>query len=230
MEKDNAGRVGEPGELLPLTPAVLNILLALADKERHGYGIMREVEERTEGQTRLGPGTLYGSIKRMLADGLIEESDERPDPAMDDQRRRYYRITDFGRRVAAVEAERLARARRDGARQETAWRPWVFRPRGCLMSRSERVYRAAAPGVSEGVQAGIRLADEAGVRRSVQGSARTRWEEWHRAVVDADNPRPGKDGGGAEGQAPHGPWGGNHVRSQAGRRWNLYLFSRPCTS
>src|SRR5687768_3790249 len=108
MEVDSAGRVREPGEMLPLTPAVLNILLALADEERHGYGIMREVEERTEGQTRLGPGTLYGSIKRMLADGLIEESDDRPDPAMDDQRRRYYRITDFGRRVAAVEAERLA--------------------------------------------------------------------------------------------------------------------------
>jgi len=83
-------------------------LLALIDEERHGYGIMREVEVRTGGQTRLGPGTLYGSIKRMLADGLIEESDERPDPAMDDQRRRYYRITDFGRRVAGAEAERLS--------------------------------------------------------------------------------------------------------------------------
>jgi len=94
-------------DLLPLTPAVLHILLALADEERHGYGIMREVEERTGGQTRMGPGTLYGSIKRMLADGLIEESDERPDPAMDDQRRRYYRITDFGRSVAGAEAERL---------------------------------------------------------------------------------------------------------------------------
>ena len=96
-----------PRDLLPLTPAVLHILLALADEERHGYGIMREVEERTGGETRMGPGTLYGSIKRMLADGLIEESDERPDPAMDDQRRRYYRITDFGRRVAGAEAERL---------------------------------------------------------------------------------------------------------------------------
>jgi DNA-binding PadR family transcriptional regulator len=94
--------------LLPLRPAVLHILLALADRERHGYGIMREVEGRTGGETRLGPGTLYGSIKRMLADGLIEESDERPDTALDDQRRRYYRITDFGRRVAGAEAERLA--------------------------------------------------------------------------------------------------------------------------
>ncbi len=97
----------KPRDLLPLTPAVLHILLALADEERHGYGIMREVEARTGGEARMGPGTLYGSIKRMIADGLIEESDERPDPAMDDQRRRYYRITDFGRRVTGTEAERL---------------------------------------------------------------------------------------------------------------------------
>jgi DNA-binding PadR family transcriptional regulator len=109
VEKESKGaRVREPRELLPLSPAVLHILLALADEERHGYGIMREVEGRTGGQNRLGPGTLYGSIKRMLADGLIEESDERPDPAMDDQRRRYYKITDFGRRVAGAEAERLS--------------------------------------------------------------------------------------------------------------------------
>lgn len=97
----------DPRSLLPLRPAVLHTLLALADGERHGYGIMREEEERSGGQMRLGPGTLYGSIKRMLADGLIEESDERPDPEMDDQRR-YYRITDFGRSVAGEEAERLA--------------------------------------------------------------------------------------------------------------------------
>ena len=97
-----------PQTLLPLTPAVLHILLALVDGERHGYGIMREVEERTGGEVRLGPGTLYGAIKRMLSEGLIEESGERRDPVMDDQRRRYYRITDFGRRVAGAEAERLA--------------------------------------------------------------------------------------------------------------------------
>lgn len=102
------GKGVEPRDLLPLTPAVLHILLAVADEERHGYGIMREVEARTGGRTRLGPGTLYGSIKRMLADGLIEESDERPDPEMDDQRRRYYRITNFGRKVAGAEAERLS--------------------------------------------------------------------------------------------------------------------------
>jgi DNA-binding PadR family transcriptional regulator len=99
--------VRNPRSLLPLTPAVVHVLLALADEERHGYGIMKEVEGRTGGEVRLGPGTLYGAIGRMLADGLIEESDERPDPELDDQRRRYYRITDFGRRVAGAEAERL---------------------------------------------------------------------------------------------------------------------------
>src|SRR5919107_5593633 len=101
------GEARGPRDLLPLTPTVLNILLTLTDRERHGDGIKREVEERSGGEVRPGPGTLHGSIKRMLADGLIEESDERPDPEMDDQRRRYYRITDFGRRVAGAEAERL---------------------------------------------------------------------------------------------------------------------------
>ena len=98
----------DPEELLPLTPAVFHILLALADGERHGYGIMQEIAARTEGKLRMGPGTLYGSIKRMLADGLIEEAGERPDPALDDDRRRYYQLTDFGRRVVAAEAQRLA--------------------------------------------------------------------------------------------------------------------------
>jgi len=98
----------EPEEFLPLTPAMFHILLALADRERHGYHIMREIEERTEGRVRLGPGTLYGSMKRMLADGLVEETEERPDPELDDERRRYYRLTDFGFRVASAEAERLA--------------------------------------------------------------------------------------------------------------------------
>ncbi len=96
-----------PEEFLPLTPAMFHILLALADKERHGYHIMREVDERTEGSVKLGPGTLYGSIKRMMADGLIEELEERPDPELDDERRRYYRLTDFGFRVATAEAQRL---------------------------------------------------------------------------------------------------------------------------
>ena len=99
----------DPELFLPLTPAMFHILLALADRERHGYHIMQEVDERTEGKVRLGPGTLYGSIKRMLADGMIEETDERPDPELDDERRRYYRLTDLGLRVARAEAERLER-------------------------------------------------------------------------------------------------------------------------
>src|SRR5215204_5883074 len=98
-----------PEDSLPLTPAMFHILLALADRERHGYEIMREVDERTEGQVRIGPGTLYGSIKRMLQSGWIEELEERPDPQDDDERRRYYRLSDFGFKVAAAEAERLDR-------------------------------------------------------------------------------------------------------------------------
>jgi DNA-binding PadR family transcriptional regulator len=98
-----------PEAWLPLTPSVFHILLALADSERHGYGIMQEVAARTAGEVRLGPGTLYGSIKRLLAGGLIVESAERPDAALDDERRRYYRLTDFGQRVAEAEAARLAR-------------------------------------------------------------------------------------------------------------------------
>jgi len=98
-----------PNEFLPLTPAVFNILLALADGEKHGYGIMLEVEANTKGQVLMGPGTLYGSIKRMLQADLIEESNERVDPEMDDPRRRsYYRLTDLGRRILRMEAERLA--------------------------------------------------------------------------------------------------------------------------
>lgn len=96
-------------QLLPLTPAVFHILLALADGERHGYGIMQEIRARTTGTFRIGPGTLYGSIKRMLADGLISVADERPDSTLDDERRRYYRLTMFGQQVAAAEARRLAR-------------------------------------------------------------------------------------------------------------------------
>ena len=91
-----------------LPPAAFHILLAVADRERHGYAIMQDVRARTDGRLRLGPGTLYGSIKRLLADGLIEELDERPDPEHDDVRRRYYRITRLGRKVATEEAGRLA--------------------------------------------------------------------------------------------------------------------------
>src|SRR5262245_53592110 len=102
-------RTRDPEKMLPLTTAVFHILLALVDGERHGYAIMREVDEHTEGRVRLGPGTLYGTVKRMLTDGLIEEVDERPDPALDDERRRYYRLTDFGEKVAAAEARRMYR-------------------------------------------------------------------------------------------------------------------------
>jgi len=97
-----------PESFLPLTPAVFHILLALTDGEKHGYAVMQEVEEMTEGKVQMGPGTLYGSIKRMLAAGLIEESDDRPDPTLDDERRRYYRQTGLGRRVLREETERMA--------------------------------------------------------------------------------------------------------------------------
>ena len=92
----------------PLTPAVFHILLALSDGEKHGYAIMKEVEQQTNGSLRMGPGTLYGSIKRMLAAGLIEESGERPDPVVDDERRRYYRLSALGEQVAEAESLRLA--------------------------------------------------------------------------------------------------------------------------
>ena len=114
-------RSSDPGDLLPLTPVALTVLLALADGERHGYGIMLEVRERTGGSVRLGPGTLYGAIKRLKEGGVIEESGERSDPgeAPDDERRRYYRLTGFGAEVLAAEVERLdglvRAARRKGA-------------------------------------------------------------------------------------------------------------------
>jgi DNA-binding PadR family transcriptional regulator len=98
----------DPEAMLPLTPAVFHILLALVDGEKHGYGIKKEVEARTEGKMRLVPGTLYGSISRMQESGLIKESGMRPDPSLDDERRRYYRLTDFGLRVTQAEAQRLA--------------------------------------------------------------------------------------------------------------------------
>ena len=99
-----------PASMLPLTPATFHILLALVDEERHGYAIMLEVQDRTDGIVRLGPGTLYGSLKRMLSAGMIEETGERADPQLGDERRRYYRITAFGRAVARAEAERLESA------------------------------------------------------------------------------------------------------------------------
>ena len=102
-------RQPDPQTLLPLPVSEFQILLALADEERHGYAIRREVAERTDGDVQLGPGTLYGSIKRMVNSGLIAESDERPDPELDDERRRYYRITPLGRKTAIAEARRMER-------------------------------------------------------------------------------------------------------------------------
>lgn len=97
-----------PESLLPLQPSVFHILMALADEDRHGYAIIQEVLSRTDGHVRLSPGTLYRSIQRMLDEDLIVEVHERPAPELDDERRRYYRITKFGRAVAREEANRLS--------------------------------------------------------------------------------------------------------------------------
>jgi len=93
---------------LPLPTAVFHILIALADRDRHGYSIMQDVAARTAGKVRLSAGTLYSSIRRMLDHGLIEELAESPDPSNTDERRRYYRLTRFGKRVASAEVERLS--------------------------------------------------------------------------------------------------------------------------
>jgi DNA-binding PadR family transcriptional regulator len=93
---------------LPLPASAMHIVVALAAGERHGYAIMRDIEELSGGSVTMGPGTLYGSIKRMIDQGLVEETDERPDPALDDERRRYYRLTGLGQRVGAAERGRLA--------------------------------------------------------------------------------------------------------------------------
>jgi DNA-binding PadR family transcriptional regulator len=98
----------KPDSLLPLPTAVFHILISLADRDRHGYSIMQEVASRTGGKVRLSAGTLYSSIRRMLEQGLIEELSESPDPSNTDERRRYYRLTRFGRRTAAAEVERLS--------------------------------------------------------------------------------------------------------------------------
>ena len=98
---------GPEEEYLPLSPAMLDIVVALGDGELHGYGIMREVKRRSGGRRRLPPGTLYRSLRQMQERGLLEESEERPDPDLDDERRHYYRLTDLGKRVAVAEVERL---------------------------------------------------------------------------------------------------------------------------
>lgn len=95
-------------EMPPLTPAVFHVLLALTGGESHGYAIMQEVAGSTDGRMKMGPGTLYGTIKRLLEARMIEESDRRPDPEMDDERRRYYRLTAVGRRAVTAEARRYA--------------------------------------------------------------------------------------------------------------------------
>src|SRR5712691_5563895 len=96
-----------PETFLPLKPHWFHVLLSLADQEQHGYGIMQEVLERTGGKVRLWPATLYGTLKRLIDEELIEESDERPAAEFDDARRRYYKLTSLGRRVLAAESERL---------------------------------------------------------------------------------------------------------------------------
>jgi DNA-binding PadR family transcriptional regulator len=98
----------KPDSLLPLPAAVFHILIALADRDRHGYSIMQDVAGRTDGKVQLSAGTLYSSIRRMLEQGLIEELAESPDPSSTDERRRYYRLTRFGKRVAAAEVGRLS--------------------------------------------------------------------------------------------------------------------------
>src|SRR5689334_22920026 len=92
---------------LPLKPQWFHVMLSLADQEKHGYAIMQEVLERTDGKLRLWPATLYGTLKRLIDADLIEESDERPPAESDDARRRYYRLTQLGRRVLAAESQRL---------------------------------------------------------------------------------------------------------------------------
>ena len=93
---------------IPLSAVVFDILLALSDDERHGYGIMQEVSRRSAGATRLRPGSLYRALARLVQEDLVEESDERPAPDRDDERRRYYRLTSLGQKVVAAEARRLA--------------------------------------------------------------------------------------------------------------------------
>ena len=97
----------DPLTLLPLTPAMFHVMVAISDGDTHGYAILKHVADQTDGKVRLSTGTLYGIIKRLLAEGLCEEPKRRPAAADDDERRRYYRLTEFGRRVVAAETARL---------------------------------------------------------------------------------------------------------------------------
>jgi|SRR5882724_8963256 len=118
--------VNDAEALLPLSPAAFYILLALTGGERHGYGIMQETALKSDGKVNLGPGTLYRSLKRLLMDGLIEESDERPVPELDDERRHYYRLTPLGLQVARAEAQRLAALVRMAQLQQLLPQPGTF--------------------------------------------------------------------------------------------------------
>jgi DNA-binding PadR family transcriptional regulator len=111
-------RARQPTGPPPISRTAFHVLVAIGPEERHGYGIMQEVARITNGATRLGPGGVYTTIRRLLDDGLIEESDERPDEELDDQRRRYYRLTGLGRSVVAAEVVRLDRL-------VDAARPWA---------------------------------------------------------------------------------------------------------
>ncbi|MCA1587254.1 MAG: PadR family transcriptional regulator [Chloroflexi bacterium] len=111
--------VEQPDRVPPLSRSAVHVLLAIGPEERHGYAIMREIARMTDGATRLGPGGVYTTIRRLVDDGLIEESAERPDPELDDQRRRYYRLTGTGRAVAGAEVRRLEGLLR-------AARPWAL--------------------------------------------------------------------------------------------------------
>lgn len=109
----------------PLTPAVFYLLLALANGERHGYELMKQVNHDSHGQVRMGSGTLYGSIKRMLAGGLIEEAGERPDPTLEDERRRYYRLTELGRDALRAELQRYDAVVSLAHQRQLFGGPWV---------------------------------------------------------------------------------------------------------
>jgi DNA-binding PadR family transcriptional regulator len=109
MDNEKVRIMATKNDIQPLTPAVFHILLALSSGERHGYGIMKQVEADSQGKVSMGPGTLYGSLKRMLDAGLVEESDKRVDSEMDDERRIYYQITGIGAQTLAAELERYKR-------------------------------------------------------------------------------------------------------------------------
>ena len=111
---------GMPSDLLPLPVSQLHILLALATGDKHGYAIMKEVEAFTLGAVKMGPGTLYGAVRQMLKAGVIEETSERPDPALDDERRRYYRLTGLGERTLDAEVDRIEQLARTARSRRTA--------------------------------------------------------------------------------------------------------------